>query len=669
VKRTICAHLLLAVAGLLCVLGSTTAAGDAGRNSIRIVSSSAAQDTVRTVDSSVDSAVDSAIAPAGQGVDLQVAKEAARIRSEQRCSVRLTGGWVVDGSGGPGYVGEVLLHNERILLAVDLSDRSAVELARQIQCEQSLDVNGLVVAPGFINMLSWASATLLVDPRALSDVMQGVTLEVMGEGRSKGPFVNAQSVKIRRANPATGASVRTEAKWRTLGGYFDLLSNAGIGVNVASYVGATTIREYVLGASSRVPRDSELKKMRQLVAEAMQEGAMGVGSSLIYAPANYAETPELTALASEAAQYGGGYISHLRSEGRGLVSAVRELIQISEGSGAPAEIYHLKAMGKRNWWKLDTIINEVEAARARGLKITANMYPYTVAATGLDAVMPPWVQLGGIKPWIERLKDPEIRAQVVAEMRDRTPAWENFLLDGPQNARLLSVRTKEMQQYVGMTLAEIAQQRGVSAEDAAIDLVIADGSKTRMVYNLMSEANVEKQLKLDWVSIGSDASAPAAERRFKYRNEHPRTYGAFSRLLGKYVREDGALKLEGAIHQMTGLPAANLGLRDRGKLAAGYYADLAIFDAGTILDQSTFKDSHRYAKGMQHVFVNGKRVVADGEPTGVLSGQIVRGPGWNSQRLAAVEADVQAKALTPARRAPRVVRAAPIHDQTNSAPH
>jgi len=354
--------------------------------------------------------------------------EAMADQFDQPCSMRLHGGWIVDGSGSPGYRGDVLLHNERILLVVDLADASAVQLAQQIHCDSSMDVNGLVVAPGFINMLSWASATLLVDPRALSDVMQGVTLEVMGEGRSKGPFVNAQSVQIRRPDPATGATTRTEAKWRTLGDYFDLLSNAGIGVNVASYVGATTIREYVLGASSREPRDSELKKMQALVAQAMREGAMGVGSSLIYAPANYAGTQELTALASEAAQYGGGYISHLRSESRGLVTAVRELIRISERSGAPAEIYHLKAAGKRNWWKLDTIISEVEAARARGLKITANMYPYTVAATGLDAVMPPWVQLGGIKLWIERLKDPVIRAQVVAEMRNRTPSWENFLL-------------------------------------------------------------------------------------------------------------------------------------------------------------------------------------------------------------------------------------------------
>ena len=599
---------------------------------------------------------------------------------DQPCSLRLSGGWIVDGSGSPGYVGDVLLDDERILLAVDRADKGAVQLSKRIYCDSSIDVSGLVVAPGFINMLSWASATLLVDPRALSDVMQGVTLEVMGEGRSKGPFVNAQSVQIRRPDPATGTTKRTEAKWRTLGDYFDLLSNAGIGVNVASYVGATTIREYVLGASSRVPRESELREMQALVAQAMREGAMGVGSSLIYAPANYAGTQELTALASEAAQYGGGYISHLRSESRGLVTAVRELIRISERSGAPAEIYHLKAAGKRNWWKLDTIIEEVEAARARGLKITANMYPYTVAATGLDAVMPPWVQLGGLKPWIERLKDPAIRAQVLAEMRERTPSWENFLLDGPENARLLSVQSKELQRYVGMTLAEIAQERGVTAEDAAIDLVIADGSKTRMVYTLMSEANVEKQLKLDWVSIGSDAAAPAAERRFKYRNEHPRTYGSFSRLLGKYVREAGALELEDAIHQMTGLPAANLGLKDRGKLAAGYYADLAIFNAATILDRSTFADSHQYAEGMQHVFVNGRRVVANGKPTGVLSGQIVRGPGFRmhpdraiAQRKAFAAEKAAEKATEkaiaeskPARPEPRAVRATPARDLTSS---
>ena len=551
--------------------------------------------------------------------------------ADQTCSVRLSGGWIVDGSGGPGYTGEVLLNGQRILVVVDLADKDKVELARRIYCERSIDVSGLVVAPGFINMLSWASESLLADPRALSDVMQGVTLEVMGEGRSKGPFVNRQSTKIRRRNPATGKSTTTDVTWRTLGDYLELLANARIGVNVASYVGATTVREYVVGGSSRVPRESELKKMRALVAEAMREGAMGVGSSLIYVPANYAGTAELTALATEAAQHGGGYISHLRSEGRGLVSAVKELIRISDRSGAPAEIYHLKALGRRNWWKLDTIIEEIETARARGLKITANMYPYTVAATGLDAVMPPWVQLGGIDAWIKRLKDPTTRAKVLAEMRDRTPVWENFLLDGPQNARLLSVRSNELQRYVGMTLAEIGEERGVSAEDAAIDLVIADRSKTRMVYTLMSEANVEKQLKLDWVSIGSDAAAPAAERRFMWRDEHPRTYGSFARVFARYVRDSATLELEDAVHRMTGLPAANLGLSDRGRLAAGYFADLAIFDAAAIADRSTFDNSHRYATGVRHVFVNGERVVANGEPTGVLSGQIVRGPGWTGR--------------------------------------
>jgi len=566
------------------------------------------------------------LASVGAGADSRA--DVARLQSNPACSMRLTGGWVVDGSGRSGFVGDVLLDDQRILAVVDLADRELVSLAERTRCDQSIDVDGLVVAPGFINMLSWAGDSLLADPRALSDVMQGVTLEVLGEGRSKGPFVRTQTITVRRQDPVTGVSKKSDASWRTLGGYFALLERAGIGVNVASYVGATTIREYVLGSSSRVPRASELKKMRALVAEAMREGAMGVGTSLIYAPANYAGTQELIALASEAANFGGGYISHLRSEGRGLVTAVKELIRIAEGSGARAEIYHLKAAGRINWWKLDTIIADIEAARARGLQITANMYPYTVAATGLDAVMPPWVQLGGIKPWIERLQDPATRARVIAQMRDRTPTWENFLLEGAGNARLLSVRSKDLQRYVGMTLAEIARERGVSAEDAAIDLVIADRSKTRMVYTLMNEANVEKQLKLDWVSIGSDAAAPAAERRFMYRNEHPRTYGSFARVLGKYVRDAEVLELEDAVYRMTGLPAANLGLSGRGRLVAGYYADLAVFDAASIADRATFANSHRYATGIRHVFVNGARVVADGESTGVLAGQIVRGPGW-----------------------------------------
>ena len=466
----------------------------------------------------------------------------------------------------------------------------------------------------------------MLDPRALSDVTQGVTLEVMGEGRSMGPFVNAQTAKIR----TPGSKAVLEATWKSLGDYFDLLDESGIGVNVASYVGATTIREYVMGGANRAPSEVELTKMRGLVAQAMREGAMGVGSSLIYAPANFATTEELAALAAEAARAGGGYISHLRSEARELLSAVRELIDIAERSGAKAEIYHLKAAGEANWRKLPQAIALVERARARGLAVTANIYPYTAAATGLDAVMPPWVQLGGIKPWVERLRDPAIRARVIKEMRDPAPDWENLLLDGAERAQLLAVRNRKLNDYVGMTLAEIANKRGVSAEDAAIDLVIADGSRLSVAYTLMSEANLQKKLRLDWVSIGSDASAPSAEGGFLYRNQHPRAYGSFARVLGRYVRELNTLELEDAVYRMTGLPADNLRLVDRGKLVPGYFADLAIFDAATISDHSTFEDSHRYATGMRHVFVNGKQAIANGRPTGALAGQTVRGPGFVS---------------------------------------
>ena len=548
------------------------------------------------------------------------------------CTLRLSGGWVVDGSGEPGFQGDVILDGERIVAAIDRADPRGTAWGNGLHCAHTRDVRGLVVAPGFINMLSWATESILLDPRALSDVAQGVTLEVMGEGRSMGPFVNPQRANLR----ASAIDAGVAPQWRTLGDYFGMLRQAGIGVNVASYVGATTIREYVMGRKTRGPNESELAKMRSLVRQAMEEGAMGVGSSLIYTPANYATTDELAALAAEAAQHGGGYISHLRSESQHLLDAVEELIEISERSGARAEIYHLKAAGNANWSKLNQVIDAITTARSRGLEISANMYPYTAAASGLDAAMPPWVQLGGVDLWVERLKDPQVRQKVVAQMRDPHPDWENLLLDGADKARLLGVKTKALRRYVGMTLAEIAAARGVSPEDAAIDLVIADRSKTRIAYSVMSEANLRKKLQLEWVSIGSDASAPAAEGRFLYQSQHPRAYGSFARVLGRYVRDEAVLELEDAVYQITGLPAANLGLTDRGRIAPGYFADLAVFDAGKIIDTSTFAESHSYAKGVQHVYVNGQPVIADGKPTGALPGQIVRGPGWKGSVQTAI---------------------------------
>ena len=542
------------------------------------------------------------------------------------CSLRLAGGWVVDGSGDPGYLGDVLLSGNRILAAIDSGAREQFAATESLKCSRVLDVSGLVVAPGFINMLSWASGSLLFDPRALSDVKQGVTLEVMGEGRSMGPFFNPQPVKFRSPSGA----VKFASSFRTLGDYFGLLERGGIGVNVASYVGATTIREFVVGGANRPPTDKELRRMVALVSEAMQEGAMGVGSSLIYAPASFATTDELIALSSEAARYDGGYISHLRSESGKLLPALREFIKIARESRAKAEIYHFKAAGRANWERLDVAIAEVEEARSEGLQISANIYPYTVGASGLDVTMPAWVQEGGIDDWVARLRDPKIRAEVIRQMRDPEPDWENFLLDGAENARLLGFRNYSLRRYQGMTLAEVALERGVSPEDAAIDLVIADHSKVSVAYKLMSERNVRKKLALDWVSIGSDASAPAAEGRFLNRDQHPRAYGSFARLLGEYVRDEHVLELEDAIYRITGLPAANLGLSDRGRLVPGYFADLAIFAADTVTDKATFENSHRYAEGVQHVFVNGAQVLEDGEPTGLLPGRIVRGPGWET---------------------------------------
>jgi len=542
--------------------------------------------------------------------------------ADQHCTLRLIDGWLVDGSGSRRRRADVLLAGERVLGIVKSTARRPGP-----RCDAHLDVSGLVVAPGFINMLSWATESLLHDPRALSDVKQGVTLEVLGEGRSMGPFYNPQKARVSSLH----SNESFEVSWKTLGGYFDLLEHSGIGVNVASFVGATTIRELVLGGANRAPSDDELIKMQMYVAQAMREGAMGVGSSLIYAPANFATTEELIGLAQEASRFGGGYISHMRSEGRALLDGVRELIEIARASNTRAEVYHLKAAGEANWPKLNAAIAEIEAARREGLAITANMYPYVVGATGLDAVMPPWVQAGGTKKWIKRLKDPKIRARVIRQMRDPTPDWENFLLGGADRALLLGFRNRALRGYVGMTLQQVAKLRGTSAEDAAIDLVIADGGRVDVAYTLMSEDNLRKKLRLPWVSFGSDAAAPAAEGMFLNHNEQPRAYGSFARVLGKYVRDEGVLGLEEAIRRMTSLPASNLGLADRGRIAKGYYADLAIFAADEINDTATFKNSHSYAKGMRHVFVNGTRVLANGLPTGALAGRIVRGPGWDGR--------------------------------------
>jgi N-acyl-D-amino-acid deacylase len=529
----------------------------------------------------------------------------------------LRGGQIYDGSGSPPVVADVAIRGDAIAAVGDLADADASEV---------VDVQGLAVAPGFINMLSWSTLSLILDGRSQSEIRQGVTLEVFGEGVSMGP-VN-ETVK-RYLTEQLPPEIELDVAWTTLGGYLEHLVSRGISTNVASFVGATTVRVYVIGFEDRPPTGDEMSAMRELVRTAMEEGALGVGSSLIYAPAFYAGTEELVELSRVAAEYGGIYISHMRSEGDRLLESVDELLTIARESGAPAEIYHLKAAGRSNWNKLDAVIEKVEVARASGLRITADMYTYTAGATGLDAAMPPWVQEGGFEAWSERLRDPAIRTRVAAEMDAPAEEWENlYLAAGAEGMLLVGFRNPDLRHLIGRTLAEVAQERGTSAAETAIDLVVEDGSRVGTVYFLMSEENVRRQVALPWVSFGSDEASQAPEGVFLDRRPHPRAYGTFSRVLGRYVREERLLSLEQAIHKLAALPAKNLGLRRRGTLEEGSFADVVVFDPSTVADTATFDDPHRFAVGMIHVFVNGEQVLRDGEHTGATPGRVVRGPGW-----------------------------------------
>lgn len=543
--------------------------------------------------------------------------------------VLISGGTVYDGSGAAPFVGDVAINGDRVVAVGDLSAATA---------ESVVDATGLAVSPGFVNMLSWATESLIVDGRSQGDLRQGVTLEVFGEGNSLGPmnaamkeewletFVDYVGSEQRAAELLGGA---VEVPWTTLGDYLEFLETKGISTNVASFLGATTTRIHELGYADRAPNEEELERMRQLVHTAMREGAMGIGSSLIYAPAFYAKTDELVAISSVAAEYGGMYISHMRSEGNRLLEAVEELIGISRAAGLPAEIYHLKQGGEQNWDKLDQVIEMVEAARAEGLRITADMYNYIAGSTGLDAAMPPWVQEGGYDAWAERLRDPSVRARVAAEMVAQQDDWENLMQGAtPEGSLLVEFRNPNLRGYIGRTLADVATERGTSAQKTAMDLVVEDGSRVQVVYFLMSEDNVKRQIALPWVSFDSDAGSMAPEPPFTDGSTHPRAYGNFARLLGKYVREEGVIPLEEAIRKLTSLPTTNLSISDRGMLAEGYYADVVVFDPATIIDHATFEDPHQYSTGVVHVFVNGGQVLRDGEHTGATPGRVVRGPGW-----------------------------------------
>jgi N-acyl-D-amino-acid deacylase len=530
--------------------------------------------------------------------------------------VVVRGGTVYDGSGTAGRRADVGVQGDRVVAVGELGTATA---------KRVIDAQGLAVAPGFVNMLSWATGSLIVDDRAQSDIRQGVTLEVFGEGMSMGPL----SEQLKADVVAEQGDLKYPVEWTGFGEYLEYLEKRGVAPNVASFVGATTVRINVLGYANRQATPEELGRMQQQVRTAMEEGALGVGSSLIYAPAFYANTAELIALAQAAAPYGGRYISHIRNEGNRLLEAVDELIHIGRASGTGAEIYHLKAAGRSNWGKLDAVFARIEAARAAGQDVTADMYTYTAGATGLDAAMPPWVQEGGHRAWVERLRDPAIRARVIEEMRTRTDAWENLLLAaGADKTLLTDFHNAALKPLTGKSLAEVARQRGESPEETAIDLVIEDDSRVGTIYFLMSEENVRRQIAQPWMAFGSDAEAPSAEGVFLKSSAHPRTYGNVARLLGRYVREEKIIPLEQAIHRLTGLPAKNLKLRQRGCLAPGCHADLVIFDPATIRDNATWETPHQYATGVRDVFVNGTAVLRDGEPTGATPGRVVRGPGW-----------------------------------------
>lgn len=533
-------------------------------------------------------------------------------------------GAVYDGMGGDPVDADIAVNADKIAAIGDLGSAKG---------KQELDANGLAVAPGFINMLSWAVTSLIEDGRAQSDIRQGVTLEVMGEGESWGPW----SEPLKKIMLEQQSDIRYEIRWTTLGEYLEYLQNKGVSVNVASFVGAATVRENIIGFDDRAPTAEELVRMQAQVREAMEEGALGVGSSLIYAPAFYARTEELIALAKVAAAYDGMYISHIRSEGNRLLQAVDELITIAREAGIRAEIYHLKAAGRDNWSKLDQVHQKIEAARAAGLKITADMYPYTAGATGLDAAMPPWVQAGGLDRWIERLKQPKIRARVISEMKTPSDEWENLYLaaGGADGVILDSFKNDALKPLTGKTLAQVAAARGKTPEETAIDLVIEDGSRVGAMYFLMSEQNVKQNIARDWVSFGSDADAPAPEGVFLKSNPHPRAYGTFARLLGHYVRDEKVISLQEAIRRLTSLPASNLRIEGRGQLKAGNFADIVVFDPNTIQDHATYEKPHAYATGVAHVFVNGVQVLKDGQHTGATPGRFVRGPGWKTQQQAA----------------------------------
>jgi N-acyl-D-amino-acid deacylase len=530
--------------------------------------------------------------------------------------VLIQGGTIFDGTGGAPYRGDVVIDADKISYA----GPHQTFAARRV-----IDARDHAVAPGFINMLSQAQESLLVDGRGESDLFQGVTLEVTGEGTSMGPLTDAMAARDEKRQD----DIKYAITWRSLGDYLQTLEHKGISLNVASMAGAATVRDYVLGESDIQPTAQQLAQMRGLVRQAMLDGALGVSSALIYTPGTFAKTPELEALATEAGLCGGLYITHMRSEGNDLLGGIDETVDIARASGAPAEIYHFKVAGKPNWSKLDAALAKIEAARASGIRLTADMYPYTAGATGFDAAMPHWVLDGGLEAWIARMQDPAVRTRLVKEMRDPPPGFESALVaSGPEGARLLQLKSEALKPLTGKTVAEVAKLWGESPEDTVIDLVIKDGSRIGVAYTIISEDNIRKEIVLPWMSFDSDEAATAPEGVFLESAQHPRAYGTFAKVLAKYVRDEKLITLPDAIHRLTGLPAANLSLKGRGVLKVGNFADVVVFDPAAIQDHATFENAQQLATGVQYVFVNGGLALDDGKATGAHTGRAIRGQGW-----------------------------------------
>jgi N-acyl-D-amino-acid deacylase len=537
--------------------------------------------------------------------------------SHEKYDLIIRNGNLYDGSGTKPLTGDIGVNADTI---------AAIGNLRNANGKIEIDATDKAIAPGFINMLSWADKSLIEDGRSQSDIRQGVTLEVMGEGWSDGPLNETMKKEIIEKQ----GDIKYDIQWNTLGEYLSFLEKKGVSTNIASFIGATTVRINVIGYENRSPSPQEMIAMKKLVSQAMEEGAIGISSALIYAPASFSKTDELIELCKEVSKYKGMYISHMRSEGNKLLEAIDELIEISNKAQIKAEIYHLKAAGTENWYKMNLAIHKIDSARAAGLDISANMYTYTAAGTGLYATMPQWVQEGGEKAWLARLKDSKIKARVIKEMIAPGIEWENFfyMVGSPKNIILGAFKTDSLKYLTGKTLAEVAESRKRSPAETVIDLVVQDNSPVEAMFFLMKEENIRNQIALPWVSFGSDEQSLAPEGNFLKSNPHPRAYGNFSRVLGKYVRDEKVISLEEAIRKLTSLPAKNMKIQKRGLLKKGFYADVVVFDPLKITDHATFDHPHQYSTGITDVFVNGQQVLKNGEHTGAKPGRIVRGPGY-----------------------------------------